>query len=748
MTAHRPSAARSGNRRGNAVILVMLLTFALAALAGSAIMLSSGATNIEKFHEANADLRYDADAALALGVSDLSNSPYMLPTTGYIQMENNATLAAADSTQIRGVTYSMWAGITGSASAQLGRFVTVLVQVNDTAHHRSYVRREELNEETFAKFAYFSEQENGICFGSGDRLTGPIFSDDNISSCGGQKAEFMDSVETHLSFNNGNPSIDTLYKPPARQGLPAINLPSTSQLTTLFTRALQGNAQFDAGYTANQNTDSTSKVKQRLWFTAYRMNPTDPDSTVAGSGFVAYYAVNKTASWWTNPAGGNYGSAASVDSAQSAYLRAGNLHHADFLNCGDWHYVKIPGTATYEWEFFPAYAHSLSFFQGILDNDDHEKISTHPAMSFPQPNTGAVNGWRSAAGSSRLTFIFKWGNDSTNLTAAAIAAGYNASTIPNPMCVAGGDPHLSPIERMGPTQTGLAGYNVNQYGRGGTDTTFTPTGTLGNWAAYTGGTPAYPTAWAASHAYIKNYLTPIDTVYNPNFQGVIAVYGTTAISGNVNGHISIYSDGSVSVIDNLRLTTSEADTSCTHGMGIVAGKYILPADNGINMEQHLDNDNYASLRPVSGGPISNDLYVQSTVMALQSWGVEQLAPDSQYNTAATADYGMGGGTSGGPANCNGSYYTRGCVWVYGSIIQNGRVTVNGCGNTVTGIGNSGYNTNWGCGYAKQYAWDACAAVNPLPFFPTTGRYALNKYYEVDPITFDAAALFAALAPPP
>jgi len=744
MTANRPSAARSGNRRGNAVILVMLLTFALAALAGSAVMLSSGATNIEKFHEANADLRYDADAALALGVSDLSNSPYLLPTTGYIQMENNATLQTADSSQIRGVTYSMWAGQTGSASAQLGRFVTVLVQVNDTAHHRSYVRREELNEETFAKFAYFSEQENGICFGSGDRLTGPIFSDDNIQSCSGQKAEFMDSVETHLSFTNGNPSIDTLYKPPARQGLPAINLPSTSALATLFTRAQQGNAVFGTGYTSNANTDSTSKVKQRLEFVAYRMNPTDPDSTVPGSGFVRYYAVGKTNPWWTNAAGGNYGSAASVDSAQSVYLRAGNLHRASFLNCGDWHYVKINGTGPYEWEFFPAYAHSFSWFQPLLDATDHEKSTV-----FPAANTNATTGWRSANGINRLTYIFKWGNDSTNLTAAAAAAGYTAATIPNPMCVAGGDPHLSPVERMGATQTGSGGsWPVAQWQRGGTDTTFTPTGTLGSWAPYSGAAPSYPTAWAASHAYVKAYLTPIDTVYNPNFQGVIAVYGTMAISGNVNGHVSVYTDGSASLIDNLRLTTSEADTSCLHGMGLVVGSYILPADNGINMEQHLDNDNYASLRQVLGGPISNDLYVQATVMALKSWGVEQLSYDSIYNVAATADYGMGGGTSGGPAGCNGSYYIRGCVWVYGSIIQNGRVTVNGCGSSVTGIPSAGYNSNWGCGYAKQYAYDQCAAVNPLPFFPTTGRFVVNKFYEVDPITFNPASLFAELAPPP
>ena len=50
----------------------------------------------------------------------------------------------------------------------------------DTARQRQFVRRVELNQETFARFAYFSDTENGICFGSNDRLNGPVFSNDVI----------------------------------------------------------------------------------------------------------------------------------------------------------------------------------------------------------------------------------------------------------------------------------------------------------------------------------------------------------------------------------------------------------------------------------------------------------------------------------------------------------------------------------------------------------------------------------------
>ena len=103
MSSMRRPAAQHGERRGNAVILVLLLTFALAALAASAMMLSAGARNVSKFHNTEQDLRYTADAAIALGVSDLENNPYRLPTTGYIQLASNGAMLQADSTPVPGM---------------------------------------------------------------------------------------------------------------------------------------------------------------------------------------------------------------------------------------------------------------------------------------------------------------------------------------------------------------------------------------------------------------------------------------------------------------------------------------------------------------------------------------------------------------------------------------------------------------------------------------------------------------------
>jgi len=113
-------------------------------------------------------------------------------------------------------------------------------------------------------------------------------------------------------------------------------------------------------------------------------------------------------------------------------------------------------------------------------------------------------------------------------------------------------------------------------------------------------------------------------------------------------------------------------------------------------------------------------------MALNSWGAEGLTADSAYTSSVLC------ATSAPPDNI----YKRGCLYVFGSIIQNSRVTVN------SGSGGAG-----GYGYAKRYQYDICAVTNPLPYFPTTGRLIENKYYEHDPNHFNVAALYQSLQGP-
>jgi hypothetical protein len=52
----------------------------------------------------------------------------------------------------------------------------------------------------------------------------------------------------------------------------------------------------------------------------------------------------------------------------------------------------------------------------------------------------------------------------------------------------------------------------------------------------------------------------------------------------------------------------------------------------------------------------------------------------------------------------------------------------------------------GHGFIKRYSYDRCGVVNPPPYFPTTGRFLDNRYYEIDPVKFNVNQLFLTLTP--
>lgn len=704
-----PRVIRTSARRGSAVFVVMVMTMALAALAGSAMLLTSGARLVSNYHNEERDLRFGAEAALQDGMSDLNNNPFSLPESGYVQTVNNAQLIAADGTPVPNVVYNLYAGPTGSVTKQQGRFVTLVAIAVDTARQRRFVRRVELNQQTFARFAYFSNNENGICFGSGDRLNGPIFSNDVIQTCGSpQKADFMDSVFTPQTFVNNDPALDTLYDGWTKVPNP-LTLPNTSQLAKLYPLAASGNTEF---FTPNVATDSTAKIKSRLEFVAYDLNG-DIDSTNPGEGFVRYYQVDEGTKVFMPPPAGVW-TPAQLDSVTYSYLRSGLGRSHDVNNCGEWREV-FDDNGNLEWEFFPIAVHNTAWYKTIVGAAQGGVVP--PAISLANHTEVTVVGLHAPA-------------DTISVVGMAKNPLRNGSSSYPPQCYPGGAPQLVASERdttaAAPLRTGSQwGAMGWTYGRrGGTDTTWTggdisdpthPT-RMGHWLAYPGATPApFTAAFKASHPDWK-YLFPIDQTYSPGFKGVIAVHGSVGVSGIVQGHVTLYSDGSVGILDNVTLTNS-ADTSCQHLMGIMAGNEILATDNGVNAPAG-DNLTRLSMR---GG--SSDLWVQSTVFALQSWGAEGLVADPGILFVPLQQ------------PCNGQTYARGCLHVQGSIIQNSRVTVNGGNGSTTGYG-----------YAKQYNYNACAAVNPLPYFPATGQFTINNYYESDPTHFNVAALFAALKP--
>ena len=144
-------------------------------------------------------------------------------------------------------------------------------------------------------------------------------------------------------------------------------------------------------------------------------------------------------------------------------------------------------------------------------------------------------------------------------------------------------------------------------------------------------------------------------------------------------------------------------------LGVIAGNDAIVADNGLNTPVWVKTGTVTTgiAKSMDDTP---DLYLHSVIMALgTSFQVEN------YDS--------------GPVNaigCSGNSDGRGCLYLTGGLIQANRGAVG---------------TSSGSGYVKRYSYDRCVIMNPPPYFPTTGRFQDNRYYELDPVRFNVTQLF-------
>ena len=619
-----------GERRGFALLTVILLTLAMAALAASAIYMSGNAQLIGTSVDREREFKYGAEAAMAIGKSRLNTDPLVLPDTGYVTLMSGQQLTAADGTMVPGLTVNLYAGPSGSASGQFGRFASVVAEARDGQGAR-FVRRLELTQESFARFAYWSDKEtnNGsvIYFANQDNLWGPVWSNDqiNIASSG---AHFHNDVGTAKTVSGKNYGT---FDKQLLENQPPIVLPSNTTLSKLTGYAAAGSMNF-AGTTGTV----TSTVRVRLEFVAINLSA-PPDSTGVDEGFVKVYVGNNDMSDWVR---GDW-----TDTKAAA------------RNCGASFPITLNGPAV----FFPASVFTKGWFAQAL-----------------------MNGGMSA-------------NNANNMSGASL------NTImaqPTARCYLGGDNHLVAEER---DSTNFAA-NVKQIG--GTDATFTPNGKHGRWLQYPG--PIDPRVVGRPDGA---YLFPLYRGLNPGTKGVITAAGSIGVSGVVRGNVTLYATGNVLILDDLRYATDPSVGTCVDMLGIISANNITVADNALNdpPDVNFGANNYKNLDD------TKDLYIHGIMMALNtSFGVEKW--DSGPSNANDCE-----GTNGG----------RGCLYLYGGLIQQQRGAV----GLVSGQG-----------YIKRYSYDRCAISKPPPYFPTTGRFLDNRYYEIDPVRFDVKKLFAGLVP--
>jgi hypothetical protein len=244
---------------------------------------------------------------------------------------------------------------------------------------------------------------------------------------------------------------------------------------------------------------------------------------------------------------------------------------------------------------------------------------------------------------------------------------------------------------------------------------FTASDSAGNWLPRTSGTVPALVAARPDGAY----LWPLSPTLNPNFRGAIFVEGRVGVSGVVRGRITLASRNNLVVLSDLTQATSPATTSGTCRpdddiIGLFSGENVLWADNTLQSpQQRRDNTNASWVLPrkdFSSSAMRPDLNVHAVAMALRSVGTERPAPPSGLATAYWVD--------------------RGFVRQIGGRIQRQA----GQGGTLNGTARHGY--------VSDISYNRCAKSYPPPYFPTTGRWTLSQFFEVDPQGFDVADWFA------
>jgi hypothetical protein len=663
-------------RRGGAIILVMLTAAGLAALALSAIFMSSSSTLMTKYYDKERDFRYASEQAIQLGKSRLlKDTSLHLPDSGYSQLMTNAQLMDASGYPVPHVRVNLYAGLTGNTTGQFGQFASLVAEAHDTLGNTRYVRRLELEVQNFARFAMFTNQfSGGLCYSTGEFIRGVGMSNQIWNSCG--TPTYYDTISAASTVGGGSPT----YVHGNKSHVPIIPFPTVSRLSNLPSYAAAGNYSF-----------TTAAKGSRLEFVTVNMNPSgtiDTTETDANEGF--FRVFNDTAG--TSAAEGINRSRAYYSDSVAGWSVYNN-------QCGDWHTIGSGATARVA--FFPFAVHNQTWFKS-------GESGATPAITQPFA-IDTIHG---------------------TPTAAQRAAIMAHTTPRQARCYQAGDPHLVAVER----NTAGGAYAAADTTKGGEDSTFSAKTRNGYWAQWPGAVPSGLTPAATCgmqsigntencppgiNAAEEPYLFPLYRVYNPNTKGVIYFNGDVAMSGYLRGIVTVYSGGTVWFTDDLYYASDPSVTVCANELGVIATQDIWIADNAINSPQNAT----APASPT--GPANSvfmsdnkDFYLDGVTIALGATAGHGTFGVENYNTHAI-----------NMTTCNGTPVGRGCIKQAGGVIEQYiSATYNGAGS----------------GFAENRSVDQCLLKQSPPYFPVTGKYIDNRYFEMDPARYNIDTLYARL----
>ena len=257
------TSRRLGNEEGFALFMVLLLTLVVGAISMSAISLMGNARLINIQGERQMRMEYAAIAGAEMARGLVNRRPALFPDSGYLELPRDSVpLRDAYGRPIPGFTRRVYVGPSGVATGQYGIFGSIVSVVEDPAGSRSIFRRE-MTQESFAKFAYFTNKETDptgtpIYFAPGDQLFGPVHSNDRMRIYNAANGPVFHGPVT--TARNVEDAHRAQFRQGYDEGVTRIELPDVAELSKLRTLATQGSAAFTSS-TAGTAGQATMRIE-------------------------------------------------------------------------------------------------------------------------------------------------------------------------------------------------------------------------------------------------------------------------------------------------------------------------------------------------------------------------------------------------------------------------------------------------------------------------------------------------------
>jgi hypothetical protein len=520
------------NERGIALVLALLITMAVAAMAIGGVMVAGSGTLTSKFNAKEAALHSLADAGLELARDSINRALTLLPDTGFIQIVPASAIIDAQGNPVTGYTRTVYAGKTGgrtggpATAGQYGsNFMSVVSIINDPRGSVA-ARRGLYTQESWSRFAVaINNWAGGAVYGCGESIAGPFHSNSTLrlqSGCTSPKVDFFGPVTVVGSITNpasGN------FTQGSVTGAAPLAWPTAAQLATMRQYAQDADV-VNGDYDITGGNIGVNRACTRLDFQVLDSNR---DGTIQwDEGYVRVFRC----------------------------LSAGPLGITDsslaMVNGRRWTNINVVGMT------------------GSIPT-----ITTDPNLL--SPNCGGVAGarpWMTARAIwNDMTALLRTADQKRDTIRVALTSAQRR-------CFLGGDPRL---RNNLPTDTLLGDSASVNNGL--------PINVGGKWirrrlGAHTSVTPVRNTIAAGGDA---EYWIPLGK--NPNFKGVIYVTGDVGISGRLRGRVSVVTTGNILMSDDFQYWTTPG-TNCSETgdiFGAISASNVVIQDNNLQTPYRVNN---------------------------------------------------------------------------------------------------------------------------------------------------------------